>query len=63
VWTLRKGAWSVTCVLTTHVLGWELTVRVGDELVRSEVCKQQNAVFDVADAWKSQWTAKGWTGS
>jgi hypothetical protein len=60
-WTLKKDARTADCALTTHPLGWELKVTLGDELVRSQVCKTETSVFDTSDEWRRQWEAKGWT--
>jgi hypothetical protein len=59
-WTLEKGTRRATCVLTTHMLGWELCVTVDGELIRSQVVKDEESVFDTADDWRRAWNEKGW---
>ncbi len=61
LWMLHKQKRTVVCSLTTHPLGWEVVARVDGELMRSEVCKKETQVFDLAEAWKPVWEAKGWT--
>jgi hypothetical protein len=60
MWTLSKGGRKVACTLLTHPLGWELVVRIDGDLWRSQVCKTESEVFDVAEQWKPDWQAKGW---
>jgi hypothetical protein len=60
MWTLSKSGRKVACVLLTHLLGWELVVRIDGDLWRSQVCKTESEVFDVAEQWKPDWLAKGW---
>jgi hypothetical protein len=62
MWTLTKNARTAACALATHPLGWELTIRLGGELVRSQVCKAETDVFETSDRWRRDWEAKGWIG-
>ena len=54
MWSLHRPGQTLRCALTTHPLGWELRAVVGEELMRSIVCKTQDAVFDTAAAWKAE---------
>ena len=51
VWTLRKRNHVVQCMLSTHQLGWELRLEVG-ELFMTQVCKSDREIEDVSRAWK-----------
>jgi hypothetical protein len=61
LWAAAKDAYRLSCDLTTHPLGWELRLQVGQNLVRSQVCRTQTDVFNIADEWKREAKGKGWT--
>jgi len=63
LWTLHKQKRTAVCSLSTHPLGWEVTARVDGELMRSEVCKNEARVFDVAEAWKPELEGRAGPGS
>lgn len=63
VWTLHKSRRTMRCALATHRLGWELRLTVGDEFIRSQVCKMERDVFDVSREWRAAAEAKAWSGS
>ena len=48
------------CLLRTHQFGWECRLLVGDDLLRSEVCKSEQAVVTCSDDWKTAMIEKGW---
>ncbi len=48
------------CQLWTHALGWEVRLDADSELLQSEVCRSQDAVFTAGEAWKEAMRAKGW---
>ena len=58
LWTLRQGERSLRCEVITHPMGWELRIWSGETFLRSQVCKTQDAVFDVMDKWRDEATAK-----
>lgn len=61
MWVMTKlGGHRARCAISTHPLGWELRILQGDNLLRSQVCKTQPDVFDVADDWKHEYTKNGW---
>jgi hypothetical protein len=61
VWMVRKGQRAAECSIWTHPLGFELRLSVGDELLRSEVIRDQDALIRVQEAWRQALEAKGWT--
>jgi hypothetical protein len=48
------------CHVVTHALGWELRLEVEGSLQRSQVCRTQDEVLDMSEAWKAAMLAKGW---
>lgn len=61
MWKATLGTRTIRCAVATHRLGWELRLSVGDELMRSQVCKTQNQVFDASEAWQAEANQKGWS--
>jgi hypothetical protein len=61
LWTSRKGRQTARCVVVTHPLGWELRLSVANELIRSQVHRDQGALLTDADAWKAAMLEKGWS--
>ena len=58
-WTLRKGEKVARCILVTHPFGWELRLMTSD-LLRSQVCRSSEEIFDTHEAWKTAMVEKGW---
>ena len=54
-----KGKRKASCELWTHVLGWELRLVASGELLRSQVCRTQEEVFDTFEQWKAAMLEKG----
>lgn len=50
---------SKLCLLWTHPMGWELKM-AGRDLIRSQVCRTEDSVFDVSERWSSESEARGW---
>jgi hypothetical protein len=48
------------CRLVTHEFGWECRLTVGDDLLRSEVCRTRQAVTACGEQWKAAMIEKGW---
>jgi hypothetical protein len=48
------------CHLQTHQLGWEVVLTVNSSLQRSEVCRTQDEVLDLAERWRGALIEKGW---
>jgi hypothetical protein len=46
-WVLRKGKRQARCEMWSHVFGWELRLIASGELLRSQVCRTQEEVFDI----------------
>jgi hypothetical protein len=59
-WTLHKGGKVARCYLMSHLFGWEVYLTVGDELLRSQVCRSSQDVLETQDAWRVAMLAKGW---
>jgi hypothetical protein len=60
LWVMNKRGIRQRCAVLSHPLGWELRITNGANLVRSQVVKEQPAVFDLADDWKHEYTKCGW---
>jgi hypothetical protein len=61
IWVAFKESRRLVCALSTHSLGWELRLMVmGGMFIRTEVCKTQTQVFELADQWKQDAVARGW---
>jgi len=61
LWHLRRDTLKLTCVVSTHRLGWELRLGAGSNFTRSEVCKTKADVFAVAEKWKAEALKQGWS--
>jgi hypothetical protein len=61
MWALSQGPRVLHCTLTTHPLGWELRLTIGDSMSRTQVCKIEPDVFEAAAAWRAEAEQKGWT--
>ncbi len=59
LWTLERDALTMRCAVSTHRLGWELRLTAGT-FNRSQVCKTENEVLSVSDAWAAEARLKGW---
>ena len=57
---LVKDKRLAVCRLFTHQFGWELRLEVDEDLVRSEICRSQNSVFETFEAWRARLIDKGW---
>ena len=60
MFTVTKGQRTADCELWTHILGWELRLKSGATLLQSQVCRAQDDVLGVAEAWKVAMVDKGW---
>ena len=49
------------CELRTHQFGWECRLVAGGELLRSEVCRSDDAVRACSEQWKLAMIEKGWS--
>ena len=58
-WVLPKGDKTARCTLVTNVFGWELRLMTSD-LLRSQVCRNQDEVLTTQEAWKAAMLEKGW---
>jgi hypothetical protein len=59
-WTLHKGGKVARCALLSHLFGWELRLTVGDEFLRSQVCRSSEDVLNTHEAWRAAMLEKGW---
>lgn len=59
LWTRSRGTLTMRCAISTHAHGWELKLTAGG-FSRTEICRTQNDVFTVADAWATEAGTKGW---
>ena len=48
---LTKGRKTARCQITTHFLGWECRLLVGQELIQLQVCRTQEEVLAVGEQW------------
>ena len=48
------------CQMLTHQDGWELRLEISGSLQRSEVCRSQDDVLEVAERWKTSMSDNGW---
>lgn len=60
VWTLWKGGRRLRLTVQVHPYGRELRLHEGDELRRSQVVRDQEAMLDLAVTWRELAEAKGW---
>ena len=49
------------CTLHTHQFGWECRLMAAEELLRSEVCRTQEAVGACSEQWKVAMIERGWS--
>ena len=61
MWTMSRGPVKLRCALSTHSLGWELRLTAASNFLRSQVCKSEAAVSEIAEAWRKEAGEKGWT--
>ncbi|MCC7010042.1 MAG: hypothetical protein IT184_14640 [Acidobacteria bacterium] len=61
MFALTRGALTLRCAVSTHRLGWELRLTAGSNFLRSKVCTSHGEVSTVAEAWKKEALAQGWT--
>lgn len=62
-WTLTKGAMTLRCDLERHRVGLELKLWVDEQFIRSQVCRDQDEMLALQEAWRDEAEAKGWTAS
>ena len=60
LWTVRQGEKRARCCIVSHPLGWELRLEATAELVRSQVHRDQFALLNDSDRWKTAMMEKGW---
>jgi hypothetical protein len=60
IFILNKDNRTARCHLQTHQLGWELRLEVDGELVRSQVCRDQEEVLSTGEGWKLAMKKRGW---
>ena len=61
MWTVNRDGLEMRCAIATHRVGWELRLYSGKNFLRSQVCKSEEEVFRVSDAWNLEARSKGWT--
>ena len=57
-WIMRTSNNLARCTVSLHVFGWELRLEAAGELVRSEVCREQEAVLDALQQCTLRWKRK-----
>ena len=57
---LTKGDDRLVCELWSHPFGWELRLEDSRELLRSQVCRTFDEVFDIFGSWKEALQEQGW---
>lgn len=60
-WTLHKGRKTAECSVWSHVLGFELRLEAGGEILRTEVCRTQDDLIRVYEEWRTALATKGWS--
>ena len=61
MWTIAKqGRTSLTCIVTTHPLGWELRIMKNGRETRSQVCQTHHETFEQAAEWMVEYEDDGW---
>ena len=55
----RRGAEALV-ELWSHPRGWEVRLKIDDQLVRSAVCHSHEAVTSQSEAWSAELTDDGW---
>ena len=58
---LEKAGQRLICRLMSHPLGWELRLERDSQLLRSQACKTEEAVFSTMEDWRRSAEDKGWT--
>lgn len=59
-WTLIKGQKRARCDVWSNQFGFELRLRIGDEVMRSQVVCTQEDLIRVQDNWRAELEAMGW---
>jgi hypothetical protein len=60
VWTVAKqGRTSLTCIVRTHPLGWELQIVKNRRQIRSQVCQTHHETFEQAAEWLVEYEDAG----
>jgi len=60
LFVVHKSRRTARCQLMSHQLGWACRLLVGQELVQSQVCKDQDSVLSTGEEWKAAMIEKGW---
>jgi hypothetical protein len=60
MWTLHKGTQTAACVVWPHLVGWELRLMVGAEVLQSQVCRSDDDLLTTQDHWHTAMREKGW---
>jgi hypothetical protein len=58
---MRKHRKRARCAIWTHLLGWELRLTAANELIQTQVFRDQTALLDAVDEWKTRIREKGWS--
>jgi hypothetical protein len=59
-WTLHKGERVAVCRMFTHQLGHEMRLEVANELVASQVCREDDHILSWQERWRVGLEEKGW---
>ena len=54
LFVVHKGNKTARCQLMSHQLARECRLVVGQELVQSQVCRDQESVFTTGEAWRAE---------
>lgn len=57
---LKKNSRTAVCRLFSHQFGCEVRLMVGDEILRTQVCRTQEEVFTTGEQWKTAMETRGW---
>jgi hypothetical protein len=57
---MRKGAMTATCELWTHGFGWECRLFAGEEMIATQVCRNDTEIEAFGKTWREALRAKGW---
>jgi hypothetical protein len=61
LWRMRRGSREVTCVAVYTLVGLDLRLLDGDEMLRTELCRYAFLLEVRAKQWQRELTAAGWT--
>jgi len=60
LFVIHKANNTARCQLMSHELGWECRLLVGNELMLSQVCRDQDSALTTGEEWKAAMLGKGW---